>query len=219
MAVLITSPIPESNFEIIRNQLAVVLATELPAQWLLDNTLLKVERVWVERFIPFDSGTELPTAVVTMDSATWMDHNQRSVRGEYLYSIVLYGNAVATGPDTTERGDVRAMVRLQRLVGVVRGILQCPAYNTLGLQPGTIAGVQVQSAVVGQKSAASGLAPDKDGMHDVVAELKVLVRSGENNIITATPVPLQQATTTITLLTNDLQQSDKGFYYDFNTVA
>lgn len=217
MAVLITTAIPLSNLEIIRNQIAAILATELPAQWLLDNTIPKVERVWVERTIPPDN-TEIPLVIVGLDQATWLDHNQRSAKGEYTFNIDIYNNSVTTGSDTTNSGDVLAMVGLQRLVAIIRGILQAPVYNTLALSAGTIAGVYVQSALVGQKNAATGQTGDKDGAHDVVAQIKIMVRSGENNMLTATAVPLQQATTAITLLTDSLQQSDKGFYYDFNPV-
>lgn len=217
MAVLVTTAIPQSNMEIIRNKIAAILATELPAQWLLDNTIPKVERVWVERTIPADA-TEIPLVIVGIDQATWSEHNQRSAKGEYTFNIDIYNSAVSEGMTTTGSGDVLAMMGLQRLVAIIRGILQAPVYVTLDLPRGTIAGVYVQSAVAGQRNAANGLSPDKDGAHDVVAQIKVMVRSAETNVMLGTAVPLEQATTSVTILTNDLQQSSQGYYYDFNPV-
>lgn len=206
MAVL-TTLLPKRNFELIRDAIAAILATELTNQCQLGQTagdkyVPQITKVWLERVIAFDSRTELPTVNVNYAGVDYTLQNRQGLAGPYLYNIDIYTNSTFT---ETDRGDELAMLRMERAAGMVIAILSAPAFLTLGLGAGIVGGMTIQSFNILGKDQV------KDALNDVVGRIQVAVRTTETIVITDTPVPLLQATTLI-------NEGDKGIYYDFDPV-
>jgi hypothetical protein len=204
MAAIITSLIGQRNMENIRDRIAVILLAELANQYVLSSTNPKITKVWVERFIPLDGPTEVPTVNVNIASGEWSEMTMKQTVGEYVYNIDVYTNAPSSAADGP--GDQLAMVTMNKLVGMIQAILTAPAYNTLLFPTGAtaiISGTSVERFFVGDKKAV------KDALSDVVARIIFRVRAIEQVEITETGANLTLATTKV-LLSND-----QGFYYEY----
>lgn len=205
MPALITSAIPSQNFELIRDRIGEILLLELTNQHTITPTYPNITKVWIERFIPFDANLDMPTVVVSIDNSGFDNKTQVKRDGTTTYNIDIYTNAstsAANGP-----GDQYAMVQMNKIAGMIAAILSAPAYTTLLFANGKVGGTMVKGFFVGDKRKI------KDALSDVIGRMIFEVRAIETNIITATPVPLERATTTIKLNTSDF-----GFYYDFDPV-
>lgn len=128
----INSVIPPQGFEIVRDRIGRIIADELDNQFQIsyDNNL-RVSN-WVERFIPFDGGKELPAVNVSLAEGNFDWQTQIQSIGTYRYFIDCYVNARRNDDDMDSPGDVLANVNLQRLMGIVRAIVENPIYMTLG---------------------------------------------------------------------------------------
>jgi hypothetical protein len=120
--------IPSQSFEIIRNRIGEILADEIANQFdLTDDEDLDASQ-WIERFVTYDL-SELPAINVMMAEGTYSGQTVIQQDGTYRFYIDVYVQA-KSGPD--DPGDQKAMVKLQRLLGVCRAILEDPKYKTLG---------------------------------------------------------------------------------------
>jgi hypothetical protein len=127
----ITGPIPPQSFELVRDRIGEILADEINNQFAIvtNNPDLKAT-VWVERFFPFDE-TELPAVVVMLAKGSYDGQTQIQADGTYTFNIDGHFRSKSKADG---KGDKKAMLNLQRLLGVMRGILDHPEYTTLGFQ-------------------------------------------------------------------------------------
>jgi len=121
--------IPVQNYELYRDKLAIILQDELDNQYALTGNELFNLKVFCERFVDFDN-TELPALNVYFRDARNLEKNHRSTK--YEYSYIIQTN-VSNRTSVNERGDVLSSLKLQKLTGVIRYILEHEAYKTLGL--------------------------------------------------------------------------------------
>lgn len=202
MVPAITSTIPAQNFEIIRDQIGLILATELANQYALDNTYPNISKVWVERFIDFDSNTELPTINICLNNGTWDNKTQVKSDGLYIYNIDMCfaaPSSVENGP-----GDQYSIVKMSKIAGLVRAILFNPAYNMLALSPGIVKYTMVENFSIGYKSAVV------DALSDVIGRIQFSVSAIETvSGQLATGTQLEWITTK-----TFLNESDQGFFYE-----
>ena len=207
---LIPSSIPPRSFELIRDQIVAILATELASQHSLNNAYPNVVKVWGERFIPINSETETPTVNVSVAKGNYDNITIAKADGDYIYNIDIYTSApssVANGP-----GDQFAMMTMNKIVGMIWAILSSPAYNGVNnvlLLPGIIIGAEVQSFAVlyrGEDGA-------EDSLSDVVGRLKFCVRANETAVLINTGNALNESTATVLL-----EGSEYGFFYNINTT-
>lgn len=115
-------------FEMVRDRIAEILAEEIANQYLLTgNEDLNVP-VYLERFVPFDK-TDLPAINVTLFQGDIGNQVAIQSGGNYRYAIDCHAMAINTDLQTA---DSAAMVKLQKLLGICRAILEDPKYKTLG---------------------------------------------------------------------------------------
>ncbi len=123
--------IPPQFFELIRDRIAEILVSELDEQFVLTYDADLQATVYGDRFIAFDN-TELPAINVSFSAGDYNNQTVRDVDGTYSYFIDVFTQAKTTDDD---RGDKLAMLKLHKLLGVCRAIIQNPIYKTLGFEP------------------------------------------------------------------------------------
>lgn len=129
---VITTPIPPQAFELIRDQLGVILYSEIRNQALgFGNYLMLATTVWRERIAAF-AHNELPAVNISFVGGPYDSQDSRQVQGTYSYNIDCYASAKA---QQDSEADLLALTKLHRLLGVCRAILMDPRYKTLGFQP------------------------------------------------------------------------------------
>lgn len=111
-----------------RDRIADILYDELDIQSQLNyDTDLDVE-VLIECTNPIDK-TEASVIIVSLASGSYANKNQGGVDGTYTYNIDVFTNSKTT---ESTAGDKNAALKLQRLLGLCRAILEDPVYRTLG---------------------------------------------------------------------------------------
>ena len=200
---MISQAIPKQNFEVIRDQIGAILAAELVNQHLLDNTFPDFTgKVYVERFTPVDQ-SEVPIVNVSISKGEFDNMTKLKANGDYMYNIDVYANA--TTNDSALSGDVGAAMLLQRIMGVIRGILRHPNYSSnLGLTPGVVHGTNLMRFFVADRNNA------KDSLNDIVGRMQFNVKSFEQELQN-TPAGSAIGTTTFYL-----QQTNKGYVFITN---
>lgn len=198
MSALITSIIPVQNYELIRDRIGLILATELANQQILieaDSGEFVAPTVWIDRYVPFDK-TEMPAVNVAFGNGEYSNQNQISAEGVYTYFIDCYTNA-DTEDDTD--GYTLSMAKLDRIMGMIRYILSSPFYATLNFPRGFILNRTIQSMGVFTKQDV------QDALSDSVGRILFTVRAVETQN-GQTGVALEETGTTF-----KLGSTNKGF--------
>lgn len=142
MAVQIPTLIPPESFELVRDRIAQILAEEITNQFALGGeNALDLTQVALERTVPFDK-TEMPCINVNLQRSTQETQIAVNTDETTLFNIDCYQSGISSDAN---KGDVLAKLKLQRLMGVVRAILENPRYKTLGFAPGFIMNRHVMS--------------------------------------------------------------------------
>ena len=163
-------------FEIIRNQLKVVLDFELNAIGTLDINFV-VPTVYVERMYGFDSATEFPAINITYASGEYKLKNKKGTRGEYLFNIGIYTNSPTVNEEgVITDGDKLAALKMQRIAGFVRTILESYCYFKLELDTTNIACSEVLSFDIVDKSRF------QDALSDICGRIQLKVTAEESNV-------------------------------------
>jgi len=140
----------QDNFEIVRDQIAAILVTEVASQKALATAASKDPALWdlkvyTERTNPIEhylgeSGPIDTTPVVNIwyDSSTFdpkaSDIFERQ-KAEVIYNIDCYGAGVSSANGTGHNpGDLEASLNVQRALKLVRNILMAGPYTYLGLR-------------------------------------------------------------------------------------
>jgi len=197
MSSRITTVIPQQNFELIASKVATIILTEFANQIVLEplNTIFSIDKIWLERFIPFDK-TEMPAINVFYNSSTYTDNTPHNSLGDSKFSIEVITNAKHT---SNNDGDLLAAQKLHRLIGAIRYILKHPAYLSLDLQK-FVFYTQVESIRIGQPTQSG------EGLHAISGLITFNVRLRENNG-DISGISLEKQTTTFLI-----DNSNKGYY-------
>lgn len=144
MAILIDEIIDSGNFEIVRNQIAIVLAEEIYNQLDITNNDMQLG-IFLERTIPIDNSEE---AVINVSVANvdYQDQTLVSMQGSYNFFIDVYAT------------QIDSPYKVQKLLNYIRYILSNQRYRTLDFVPGFIGGTYVNSFEINEKM----LSPDSD---------------------------------------------------------
>ncbi len=126
----INYPIPLQGYELIRERIAEILIDELGNQVILSYAPYLDADVFIESVNPEDK-EHLPVVNISLAHLEWSNQNQGSKDGTYTYHIDCYTNSATTDDNT---GDYLANAQLQRILGVIRAILENQLYCTLGFQ-------------------------------------------------------------------------------------
>lgn len=146
MAIL-TQKIPAQNFELIRDRIATILADEISAQSLIAPLTPELNAtVFLERFVPFDK-TDMPCVNVVFASGQYENQNTLTADAIYTYNIDVYAKAKST---LTDGGDKLATIKLHSIIGIIRAILENPAYRTLAFAAPSLQRVTVNDIAIEQ---------------------------------------------------------------------
>lgn len=173
MAAQITTAIGSRAFELIRNQIGVILADELPSQATLNGDARLNAQVFTERFVPV-ADEEVPLVIVSFSMIEPGLKTSLTIDGNMTYFIDCYEKAKSTD---TEQADEKATIRLQRLTGVICGILNHHKYRTLGFAGAFIEHTEINSAKIAAPSNA------KDASSVVMSRIEFSVRAPDSNQI------------------------------------
>lgn len=206
---IINVPIGPQSFEIVRDRVGRILAQELQTQFSLnyDSNFLNMN-VWIERFIPFEI-KEYPSVNVQLAEGNYGGQTQVQSDGTYRYYVDCYVAARTTNANGP--GDQYAMAKLQRLMGVVRGIIEYSGYKTLGFNtpPGFIMNRHWEGLQIAN--------PDQkriDAESSVMGRLVLSVKVPENNDLGSLAKPLN------VLYTHwKLSSTDKGYLWVTNAPS
>lgn len=139
----------QDNFEIIRDQIAAILATEVDSQKALATAAAKDASLWdfkvyTERSNPWenylnDTAELTPTVNVWYDNSNFMDTSSNIVERqttEAIFNIDCYAVANSSGniAGGHNPGDQGAAFAVQRVIRLVRNILMAAEYTYLGLR-------------------------------------------------------------------------------------
>lgn len=202
---LIYNAIPEQNFEKILNRIGEILKEELDTQFLLTyDTDLEDIPVYKERAIPF-SHVELPAVNVLLHGGEFSEQSQPNTQGTYRYLIeCTYAAPGEDGDDVeTGRGDTISKIKLNRLMGLIRAILEDPKYKTLGFAAPSI-GRRFIERMYFMKTI------HQDAEHVWIGRLEFVVKAPEYPAALSIPVPLVGADTVV-----KLEETEMGYQWVF----
>lgn len=127
---IIPGTVPERLYEKVRDKIAQIILTELPAQGVLrgDAYIGGINKVYIERGWPADM-EELPMINVTLDKTSFTQLTQVNNDFEAEYNIHIYGNVKSS---TGGRGDEGSSKMVAKIAGLIEGIISYGGYSTLG---------------------------------------------------------------------------------------
>lgn len=196
---LITNAIPRQGFEIIRDRICQILAEEFDTQFALSyDTDLDGVKIYMERMVAFDH-TELSSLNVGIERGDYSNQHQGYADGVYRF-FIEHNTIGETDTDNDIRGDKASKVKVQKLMGVTRAILEDPIYKTLGFAPGFIGNRHIESFVFAE--------PTRHDMeYATMARMILVVKCMEST-------PLKEAQLLAGWDTHvKLHDTDKGYYW------
>ena len=195
MAANINYIIPQQQFELIRDQIGLIIALELSNQYILQPTQDVLNaKVFLERFIPFDD-TELPAINIYFDKETFSAKNHLSAVGDLQYNIDCH---VLANDEDGKRGDYESSIKLHKLLGTIRYILASAEYLRLGLTAGIVEKKEITSIAVAPSNV-------QDSNHINIGRISFSVRSSESvQELSGSPVESIQTNAKI-------ESTDKGY--------
>lgn len=190
------------SYELVRNRIAQILATELPNQATLHSDAGLNADVFIDRIVPLHD-EEMPLINIVMGSGNWDNFTRFKQDGTYSYNIDIYTKSSGT---STEMGDVLSMNKLQKLAGVVQGILMHPQYITLSFAAPFIEHTEVNSITMGIPN------NTLDASNVTQARLTFVVRVPESETAN-TPLDIAGWSTQV-----KLGLTDKGYIYSGDNI-
>lgn len=194
--------IPKQQYELVRDQLAIVLVDELANQKALGMDELSVwdEKVWIDRVKPFEDFNNV-TINVTLASGDYDNETIKSSNGTYIFNIDVTARAKEKQSDESY-ADLDANKILDRVVGAIRAILKNPEYNTLGFVKPSLSHVTVRGFV-------KGLSGTDEATSAKIARIEYAVRVVEG-VELKTGIPIGSHYTTV-----KLSDTDKGYCWEY----
>lgn len=168
---MISTALPSRPFELIRDQIVQILNLELPNQNTLQPNKGLNASIFKERFVPFQS-SELPAVNVSLAAGDYGLVAAINQDGNFMYHIDAYHSA---NYEDGKRGDTEASVKLQKLAGVIQGILMHQDYITLGFVAPYIAHRNISDIKFAEPN------NTKDMESVVMARITLVVRANSNS--------------------------------------
>ncbi|MGB0881421.1 MAG: hypothetical protein ACPGSO_00600 [Vicingaceae bacterium] len=197
---LINKEIQEQSFELIRDRIAEILSIEITNQYNLFNNEDLNLKVWLERNTPFNH-SELPSINVSLSEGIFDQNTTTRSDGTYTYFIDVYHKGKT---DENESGYLKSNRSNQRVLGVVRYILEDPQYKRLGFAPGFIGGRNVRNFQISEPT------NSQDSTSITMSRIVFEVRSTEVEELLDAEI-IKSAITSLTL-----NETDEGYYYEYD---
>lgn len=195
MASIINAIIPEQNFEKILDRIGEILTVELDRQATFTYDAVLEAVVHKDRAVAFGH-TECPAVNVIYHSTEFSEQSLPSTQGVNLYHIdcIVDGESEdGDGSDVnTMMGDILAKAKLNKLMGVIRAILEDPKYKTLGFQAPSIGNRHVVRMYFLK-------AINQDARNVRIGRIEFSVKAPEYPAELITPVPIGGNDTTVKL--------------------
>lgn len=131
---LIDGTIDRQAYEVVRERIGLILATELENQVTGFGNYDADAEVWLERIIPFGDA-ELPCVNVQLAQGVFDGHTIKQTDGTYTFNIDVHECAKTTGKEKVQQADYLALTKLQRKLGLCRAILEDTRYKLLNFTP------------------------------------------------------------------------------------
>ncbi len=179
--------IPLQQYELIRNNIAEIIAIELENQFVLSYDADLDCNVWLERTTPFDR-TELTPAVINVSFIDGNYENQDVVfaDGIYNYAIDIYARSYT---NETNIGDTRSALIVQKIIGKVRAILSAVQYRTVNMPDGIVRNRKVTTVQVYDPKRSSGaMNSDDSTTFDQAGRVTFQVTAQENVEVIIAPI-------------------------------
>jgi hypothetical protein len=178
MAVKIDYTIQSSNFELVRDRIALILKEELDNQALLQGAGDPVvpnddytADIYTERFTPVDK-SEPNVIIISLGNSSLTNRTPISQINECSFNIDVFTKSKQT---STGYGYYNSAVKLQKLVGLIRHILMSPYYDRLSFFDGIIANRSVNQIQY------SEVRDEQDAIYSRMARITFEVHMIENN--------------------------------------
>lgn len=162
-------------FELIRNQIAVILKTELDNQILMDYLVDLDADIYVGRTRPF-ALADMPAINVDFASNNYSNKDFQSVDNNCTFFIDVYMGYESEENETFDYGDQLASINCQKLLGICQAILDNQEYSTLDFAPPFICTTKCDSIQIAD-------AKDGDNSNTRMGRLTFSVRVAENNTL------------------------------------
>lgn len=207
MAVKLAYMISQSNFETIRDVIAVILKEEIDNQALLHGTGDPVvphadylANFYTERFTPIDKSEG---NVITVDVAGGNLNDQTALSQvfECNYNIDIFTSGIEIA---SQDGYLNSSVKVHRFAGMVRHILQSPYYVKLGLDTNIIGSRsvnQIQFARVDKEQ-------DASYMRMARVTLNVKMNESSNEVLSVAAAGYDTRI--------KIEETEKGYYLTYN---
>lgn len=195
----ITEILTSASFELIRDRIAEILADEIHSQSDLAIDPEMDVPVWLERYVPF-SFAETPAINVTLIRAEYVLQTQLQSNGQYDYAIDFYTKSKANDDNEGGDADKLSVIRLHKLMGMARYILEHSVYKTLAFVSPFIMNRHVQDVAV------TGSGKESTGS-EAMGRITLSVRVAEENGIVV-PVMASGYDTVV-----KLSLTDEGYVY------
>lgn len=215
MSSVITEIIQPQAFEIVRDRIGRILAEELANQLVLNPGLGFGCQVWIERSLQYGQAElhDMAHVNVCLGEGSYGNQDQTQSEGTYKYYIDAYVNSKSNEDD---RADTRASIKLQRILGICRAILENSKYKTLGFTapPGFIGNRHYESLQIQNPNQKK-----HDGDSSLMGRLTFSVKMPEANGLALT-IESKTYTTTVRLDSTEMGylwiRGAAGVYDDFD---
>jgi hypothetical protein len=202
MVAKIQAVIGQSNFELIRDQIGAVLALEIANQKVLSPALIAPDKIWIERFVPFDA-SEYPAIKILYQHGSIDEGSREILQAHYTHTYFI--DVMFSAKSTADaQGDQLSSVQMQKMLGIIRAILSSPAYSTIGFSRPFNKRAWVNSIEVFEPMEM------QDETNQINGRVEYCIEVPEYGVVTDTGVPLNEITTTVRL-----NESDKGYFWDY----
>jgi len=188
-------------FELVRDRIGSIIADEMANQYAMSYDEDLNLDVWIERLIRFDH-TELPAINVVLERGELDGHSQVSTDGTYTYDIDVYTSAKA---DDSETGDTKAMLKLHKIIGKCRSILENSRYKTLGFSAPFVMNRGCRSIQI-------KIPDSQEALNVVIGRLTMTVKVPETSEL-ITPELIAGYDTVV-----KLYETDKGYVFSGNAI-
>lgn len=195
----ITQIISTQAFEFVRDRIAEILDDELNNQFILSGDYDLDLSVTVESNFPQTNKEDFPIVNVSLTNGKYenKDHGG-SVLGLYQYNVDVYANSKTP---LEGQGDRLASIKMQKVIGICRSILEDPIYKTLGFEPPFVSRVFVSEMNISE--------PNKDdALNTIVGRLVFNVHVPEHCKLT-TPTLIEGYETQVRI-----GNTNRGFQYN-----
>lgn len=205
----ITQRIPSQRFEIIKDRIAEIILCELESQKALNVqdketlAILNNTKLFSERMRKLSSSQSYAIVLINA-SMDFSNQHQTYSKNAVTYFLDFYGG------DTSSQniaGDTRSADRTQRLIGIVRSILESPHWARLGFDPSIseqiIASRKIQTVRRMEE------VDTRDSMDSVMYRMLFMVETSETTE-TLSGVDLKNAITNVKISDTEL-----GYEYEY----